>query len=85
MSYELLSREEAELNLGFSQGRPNSYSSTGKLNVKAGKGEVVLHGRVVPKHTGNLPFAKVHVTMTEFPKRSRSAPLASDSDLVEVR
>jgi hypothetical protein len=84
VSYELVSREAGEINLGFSQGRANAYSSSVKQQVSAGQGEIVIRGRVVPKRTGNLPFMKIHVNMAEFPRRPRFTPLASDAETVEV-
>jgi hypothetical protein len=87
VSYELLSREEGELGLGFSRGSAPGYSvsSQSKARVKIGKGEVTLRAMVTPRRTGSLPFGKVHVNLVEFPRRERTSVLASDAETVEVR
>lgn len=87
VSYELLSREEAELGVGFSRGFASGYSigSRSKTVVKIGKGELTLRALVTPRRTGSLPFGKVHVNMIEFPHRERTSVLASDAETVEVR
>ena len=83
VSYELLSREVGEMTLGFSS-RPNAYAAVDRQQVKIGKGEIVLRGRVVPRRTGSLPFAKLQVSLLEFPKRLPSAVLALEAETVEV-
>lgn len=85
VAYELLSREEGEINLGANEGRGNGYSIIGKTRVKIGTGEVVLSARVKPMRTGNLPFAKIFVNLSEYPHRDRWQPLANDSHAVGVR
>ncbi len=85
VNYELRSSDVGELGLNFSRGMANSYFSVTRLQVNAGSGEAVLRGRVVPKRTGKLPFAKLHVILNEFPKRQRTVALASDDETVEVR
>ena len=85
VTYDLQSREVAELTLGFSRGRASAYFPVTKLQVQRGQGEVVLRGRVTPQRTGSLPFAKLHINLSEFPRRERSVALATDSETVEVR
>lgn len=85
VSYELLSRETGEVSLLCTQGRPNGYVLLTKQQVSAGKGEVVLRGRVQAQRTGSLPFMKIQVNMSEFPRRPRTSMLGSDSETVEVR
>jgi hypothetical protein len=85
VSYDLRSRETGELTLNLSRGVANSYTSVIKLEVKASNREAVLRGRVVPKRTGTLPFAKIQVNLFELPRRTRSIPLANDSETVEVK
>ena len=85
VSYELLSREEAELGLGFSRGLAPGYSVASRTRIGIGKGEITLKGWMIPYRTGTLPFAKVHVTLVEYPRRERTAALANDAETVEVK
>lgn len=85
VSYELLSREEGEIGLGFSRGVAPGYSITSRTRVPIGKGEATLKGWVTPQRTGSLPFGKVHVNLVEYPHRERFSPLANDSETVEVK
>lgn len=85
VSYELLSREAGEIAVGFSRGKGPGYSVTGKAQVTAGKGDIMLKAWVTPQHTGSLPFGKIHVNLAEYPHRARFSPLASDSATVEVK
>lgn len=83
--YELRSRERGEINLGSSDGRASGYRIIGRTQVPAGKGEAVVRGRFLPKRTGTLPVARVHVNLSEFPHRPRWSPLATDAEIVDVR
>ncbi|HET7538052.1 MAG TPA: hypothetical protein VFJ90_16445 [Candidatus Didemnitutus sp.] len=85
VAYELLSREQGQINLGFNEGRGGGYRIIGSTLIKAGAGETVLKARVVPKRTGKLPFAKVFVNLSEYPHRPTWSPLADDSHTIEVR
>jgi hypothetical protein len=85
VSYELLSREEGEIGLGFSRGVATGHTIASKTRVPIGKGETTLKAWVTPQRTGSLPFGKVHVTLVEYPHRQRYSPLANDAETVEVR
>lgn len=84
VAYELLSREEGEINLGHSGGRGNGYVIAGKARVSIGKGETVVRARIIPVKTGKLAFTKLFVNLSEFPHRESWAPLAHDSHTVEL-
>lgn len=84
VSYELLSHEGAEIVLGFSNGRATGYSSAARVPVKIGRGEIVLRGRMMPKTSGALRFAKVHVDLFEVPRRIPSVAIANDAETVRV-
>jgi hypothetical protein len=85
VAYELLSREQGEINLGHSGGRGNGYVIAGQTQVSIGKGETVVHARITPVRTGKLPFTKIFVNLSEFPHRDSWSPLANDSHTMEVR
>jgi hypothetical protein len=82
--YELLSRDEGEVNLGNNEGMSNGYSIVGSTQVKIGRGETEVRATIVPKKTGGLPFAKIFVNLSEYPHRARWSPLANDSTTVTV-
>ena len=84
VAYELLSREEGEINLGHSGGRGNGYVIAGKARVSIGKGETVVRASLTPVKTGKLPFTKLFVNLSEFPHRDTWMPLAHDSATVEL-
>jgi hypothetical protein len=85
VAYELLSREEGEINLGCNLGRGNGYQIIARTLVKIGSGETVVKARFVPTRTGKMPFAKIFVNLSEYPHRQSWAPLANDSHTLEVR
>ncbi|HEX2862157.1 MAG TPA: hypothetical protein VHN79_10980 [Lacunisphaera sp.] len=85
VAYELFSREEGEINLGFNEGRGNGYRIVRQTLIKQGTGEAVVRARIVPARTGKLPFAKIFVNLSEYPHRPKWSPLAGDSHTVEVR
>lgn len=85
VAYELLSREEAEIGVGFTRGVGPGHTIATRTRVEIGKGELTLRGWVTPQRTGSLPFGKVHVNMVEYPRRERTAVLASDAETVEVK
>jgi hypothetical protein len=85
VAYELLSREEGQINLGFNAGRGNGYRIVGSTLIKIGAGETVVRARIVPTRTGKLPFAKIFVNLSEYPHRPKWSPLAGDSHTVEVK
>ena len=85
VAYELLSREESEINLGASLGRGNGYKILSTTRLKIGKGETVITARLVPTRNGNLPFTKLFVNLSEYPHRNSWSPLAGDSHTIEVR
>lgn len=85
VAYELLSREQGEINLGINAGSGNSYTIIGSTLIKIGTGEAVVRARVVPQRTGKLPFAKIFVNLSEYPHRKSWSPLAEDSHPLEVR
>jgi hypothetical protein len=83
--YELLSREEGEINLGITRESGTGYTIKGKTRVKIGAGETSVTAKVIPKRTGSLPFSKVHVNLSEYPHRRSWSPLATDAETVEVQ
>jgi len=85
ISYELLSREEGQINLGYNRGAGNGYRIIGNTRIQIGSGETVLRANIVPARTGNLPFAKIFVNLSEYPHRKSWSPLAGDSHTIEVR
>jgi hypothetical protein len=85
VAYELLSREQGEINLGHSLGRGNGYTIAGTARVSIGKGEIVVRASLTPVKTGKLPFTKLFVNLSEFPHRETWVPLANDSHAVELR
>lgn len=84
VGYELLSREEGEIGLGVSDGRPASRLMIGRTRVKIGKGEAEVHGRFVPIKTAGLPFARLLLTLDEYPRAKVSIPLGWDEGSIEV-
>lgn len=84
VAYELLSRAEGQINLGYSEGRGNGYRIIGSTLIKIGTGEVTLQARIMPTKTGPLPFSKIFVNLSEYPHRQTWAPLAGDSQVVEI-
>jgi hypothetical protein len=85
VAYELLSRAEGQINLGYSEGRGSGYAIIAQTRVAQGAGEAVVRARVVPTRTGQLPFTKLFVNLSEYPHRKKWIPLASDSHTVEIR
>jgi hypothetical protein len=85
VAYELLSREQGEINLGSSGGRGNGYQILSSTIVPIGRGEATLRARFVPTKTGALPFSKVFVNLSEYPHRETWSPLGGDSHVVEIR
>ncbi len=84
VAYELLLREQGQINLGYSEGRGNGYRIVGSTLIEIGTGEATLQARIVPVKTGPLPFSKIFVNLSEYPHRQRWAPLAGDSQAVEI-
>lgn len=84
VTYELLSREEGQINLGYNEGRGNGYRIIGSTLIKIGQGEATLQAKILPAKTGPLPFSKVFVNLSEYPHRQSWSPLAGDSQVVEI-
>lgn len=84
VKYELLSRDKGEINVGSSDGRSNGYTIVGSARVDIGQGETEIRATIVPRKTGDLPYAKIFVNLSEFPHRPHWSPVADDSVVVAV-
>jgi len=77
--YELFSCNEAEINLGFNEGRGNGYRIDAKKVVGIGSGEATLSASLTAKKIGTMPLMKVFVNLSEYPHRSTWSPLCDDN------
>lgn len=85
VEYELESKDEGEVALGFNTERPDQFVMREKARVKKGKGRVTLRTEVRPvEWKGAAPFF-ADVNLSEYPHADVWRTLADTKKIIKVK
>ncbi|MFT3781536.1 MAG: hypothetical protein QM790_05915 [Nibricoccus sp.] len=84
VDYELVSREEGIVYIGFNTNEPKRYHLANNVVVTAGKGRVVLKAVITPRNWGDIARFAAFANLSPFPHGNRWTPLVMTSAPVQL-